>query len=211
MEASEARNRRLAKSTLIVMIAFGIAKVISLGQVVIIARVFGLGRDWDTYVTASQITDPIYTLISGGALAYAFIPVFSGFLARKEPDRAWQVASRVINFVFLATLLVSLIVFALAPAVVNLVTPGFDPAAKTQTAELMRILLFSTLIFSVSGIVMGILNSHNHFLLPALAPIMFDLGILFGVVFLTKSFGVRGIAYGAVLGAALHFAIQVPG
>ncbi len=75
----------------------------------------------------------------------------------------------------------------------------------------MRILLVSTLIFSVSGIVMGILQSHNHFLLPALAPIMYDLGILFGVVFLIKPFGVSGIAIGAVLGAALHLLIQVPG
>jgi putative peptidoglycan lipid II flippase len=75
----------------------------------------------------------------------------------------------------------------------------------------MRILLVSTLIFSVSGISMGILQSHNHFLLPALAPIMFDLGILFGVVFLIRPLGVNGIAAGAVLGAALHFGVQVPG
>ncbi|NOG49311.1 MAG: hypothetical protein HND48_07580 [Chloroflexi bacterium] len=75
----------------------------------------------------------------------------------------------------------------------------------------MRLLLVSTLIFSVSGIVMGILQSHNHFLLPALAPIMFDVGILFGVIVLLGPFGVNGIAIGAVLGAAMHLVIQVPG
>jgi putative peptidoglycan lipid II flippase len=75
----------------------------------------------------------------------------------------------------------------------------------------MRLLLVSTLIFSVSGIVMGILQSFNHFLLPAIAPIMFDVGILFGVIFLLSPFGVYGIALGAVLGAALHLLIQVPG
>ena len=67
---------------------------------------------------------------------------------------------------------------------------------QEQTVQLMRILLVGTLIFSVSGIVMGILQSFNHFLLPALAPIMYDLGILFGVVFLIKPFGVYGIAHG---------------
>jgi putative peptidoglycan lipid II flippase len=179
--------------------------------VVIIAKVFGVGRDWDTYVSASQIPDQVYSLISGGALAYAFIPIFSGFLARKESDRAWHVASRVINTVFLATILISIIVFIFAPTAANIVAPGFDAAAKAQTAGLMRILLLGTLIFSVSGICMGILNSHNHFLLPAMAPIMYDLGILFGAIFLTHILGVRGIAVGAVLGAALHFAIQVPG
>jgi putative peptidoglycan lipid II flippase len=93
----------------------------------------------------------------------------------------------------------------------HVVAPGFPPDVQAQTVELTRILLVSTLIFSVSGIVMGILQSHNHFLLPALAPIMFDVGILFGVIFLLSPFGVRGIAIGAVLGAALHFLIQVPG
>src|SRR5689334_24001643 len=136
MEATEARNRRLARSTLIVMIAFAIAKIISLGQVVIIAKVFGVGRDWDTYVSASQIPDQVYSLISGGALAYAFIPIFSGFLARKEPDRAWHVASRVINTVFLVTILISIIVFIFAPTAANIVAPGFDAAAKAQTAGL---------------------------------------------------------------------------
>ncbi|MCA9895527.1 MAG: oligosaccharide flippase family protein, partial [Anaerolineae bacterium] len=85
------------------------------------------------------------------------------------------------------------------------------PEQVATTAQLMRILLISTLIFSVSGICMGILQSHNHFLLPALAPIMFDVGILIGVIFLLPSLGVVGISMGAVLGAAMHFGIQVPG
>ena len=110
------------------------------------------------------------------------------------------------------TLLVSIVVFLAAPwLVANVVAPGFDEADAAQTVELMRILLVSTLIFSVSGISMGILQSYNSFLLPAIAPIMFDLGILFGAGFLIKPFGVHGIAYGAVLGAALHFAVQIPG
>jgi putative peptidoglycan lipid II flippase len=112
----------------------------------------------------------------------------------------------------MTTLVVSIVVFLIAPwLVANVVAPGFDEAGRQQTVELMRILLLSTLIFSVSGISMGILQSHKHFLLPALAPIMFDLGILFGAGFLIKPFGVHGIAYGAVLGATLHFGIQLPG
>src|SRR5262249_36248497 len=174
--------------------------------------VFGVGREWDTFVTANSLPDLIFTLISGGALAYAFIPIFSGYLARDDKPGAWRLTSHVINTVFSATIVVSIIVFFAAPwLVAHIVAPGFEPAAQQQTADLMRILLISTLIFSVSGISMGILQSHNHFLLPALAPIMFDLGILFGAGFLIKPFGVRGIAYGAVLGAAMHFAIQVPG
>ncbi len=211
-QVTEKRNRQIARSTLIVMAAFAIAKVISLAQTIIIARVFGVGREWDTFVTANSLPELIFTLISGGALAHAFIPIFSGYLARDDKPGAWRLTSHVINTVFAATAVVSVIVFFTAPwLVAHIVAPGFDTAAQQQTADLMRILLISTLIFSVSGISMGILQSHNHFLLPAIAPIMFDLGILFGAGFLIKPFGVRGIAYGAVLGAALHFAVQIPG
>lgn len=205
-------SRQIARSTAIVMGAFAAAKAISLAQTFIIARTFGVGSGWDSFVTANRIPELIFTLISGGALAYAFIPVFSGYLSRGDRDGAWRIASHVINTIFSATLVVSIVAFLAAPWLVeHVVAPGFLPDIQAQTVELMRILLVSTLIFSVSGIVMGILQSHNHFLLPALAPIMYDVGILFGVVFLLTPFGVRGIALGAVLGAALHFLIQVPG
>lgn len=209
---NEKRTRDIWRSTLIVMIAFGVAKVISLAQTVIIASVFGVGTEWDSFVTANRIPELIFTLIAGGALAHAFIPIFSSYLAREDQDGAWTLASHVINFIFTVTTTVSAIAFLIAPWLVkNVVAPGFDAVATQQTVELMRILLLSTMIFSVSGIVMGILQSHNHFLLPAIAPIMFDVGILLGVMFLMPSMGVHGIALGAVLGAALHLLIQVPG
>ncbi|PJF40044.1 MAG: murein biosynthesis integral membrane protein MurJ [Chloroflexi bacterium] len=208
----EQRNRQIAQSTIIVMVAFGIAKAISLAQTVIIVSVFGISREWDAFVAANSIPELIFTLIAGGALANAFIPVFSGFLARGERDRAWRMASQVINTIFTLSFIVSAFVFVFAPTLVReFIAPGFDEVATRQTIELMRILLLSTLIFSVSGIAMGILQSHNHFLLPALAPIMFDVGILFGAIFLIDPFGVNGIAMGAVLGAMMHFGIQVPG
>lgn len=203
---------QLARSTLIVIGAFSVAKAISLVQTVIIANVFGVGREWDTFVTANSIPELIFTLIAGGALANAFIPVFSGYLAREDRSGAWRTASHVINTVFVATLIASVVTFFIAPwLVANLVAPGFTPDAQAETAALMRVLLLGTLIFSVSGIVMGILQSHNRFLLPALAPILFDVGLLLGVIFLSRPFGVYGIAYGAVIGAALHLAIQLPG
>lgn len=212
MQEKSLRKRQITQSTLIVMVAFGAAKAISLIQTVVIAQVFGVGSEWDAFVTANRIPELIFTLISGGALAHAFIPTFSSFLARGETERAWRTATHVINFIFTVTLSVSVVVFLIAPWLVEtVVAPGFDAASTQQTATLMRILLLSTLIFSVSGICMGILQSHNHFLLPALAPIMFDVGILIGVIVLLPPLGTIGIALGAVLGAALHLGIQVPG
>lgn len=206
------RTRKLAQSTFIVMIAFGAAKALSLVQTVIIANVFGVGREWDAFVTANRIPEQIFNLVAGGVLAHAFIPIFTSFLARDDDSGAWRLASRVINTAFLVAFIASLIAFFTAPWLVeNVVAPGFDAQSVQETANLMRILLLSTLIFSISGIVMGILQSFNSFLLPALAPILFDVGLLFGVIFLIEPLGSTGIAIGAVLGALLHLGIQVPG
>ncbi|MCY4525353.1 MAG: murein biosynthesis integral membrane protein MurJ [Anaerolineaceae bacterium] len=211
-DSPEGHRRRLARSTLLVILAFAGAKLISLVQTVVIAQVFGLSSDYDAYVAANGLPELIYTLIAGGAMAHAFIPVFSGLLARGDRAGAWRTASLVINSVFLMTLLLSLLTFVGAPwLTANLVAPGFDADAQDRTVVLMRILLLTTLVFSISGLCMGILQSHNHFLLPALAPVLYDVGILIGVLFLIPSMGINGIAWGAVLGALLHLGIQLPG
>lgn len=206
------RLRQIAFSTALVMVIFGTTKLISLVQTFIIARYFGVGRELDAYVTANRVPELIVVLISGGALGHAFIPIFSGYLARQDRDGAWRLASMVINAVLTAALLISGVVFVLTPWLVpNIIAPGFAPTTTEQTIVLMRILLLGTIIFSISGIFSGILQSHNHFLLPALAPIMYDIGILFGVVVLLQPFGLEGVAVGTVLGAAMHLLIQVPG
>jgi putative peptidoglycan lipid II flippase len=132
-------------------------------------------------------------------------------LSRNDENSAWKLASHVINSAFLLTMVASLIAFLLAPFLIaDVVAPGIIPAAADQAAGMMRVLLIGTLIFSVSGILMGILNSYNHFLAPAIAPAMYDIGILIGAVFLVRPFGIMGLAYGTVLGAALHLIVQLP-
>lgn len=206
------RNRQIARSTAAVMLAFAAAKVISFFQTLVIAQAFGVGSQLDAYVAANRIPELIVIFISGGALTHAFIPIFSGLLAQGDDDAAWELSSHLINTIFILALIISAAVFVIAPwLVANAVAPGFDPITTRHTIEMMRILLLGAIIFSVSGIFSGVLNSHQHFLLPALAPIMYDIGILIGVVFLLPIYGVHGIALGAVLGAAMHLAIQIPG
>lgn len=206
------RSRGLARSTFIVIFAFAAAKAVSLAQTFIIARAFGISAEYDAFVGANRIPEQIYNLIAGGAIAFAFIPVFTGLLARKSTEEAWRTASYVINTIFLFTFIASVIAFIGGPwLVANWVAPGFTPDQQYQTVALMRILLLSTLIFSISGVSMGILQSHNRFLLPALAPILYDIGILIGIVLLIPAMGIYGVAWGAVLGTAMHLGIQLPG
>src|SRR5579859_5338129 len=208
---------RLARSTALVMAFFTVAKLVSLLQKYIIVQRFGVGAEWDTFVAANQVPEQVFNLIAGGALGYAFIPVFSDLLLRADPNdprrtAAWRLASNVMNAVFLTAAAIAVVVFFAAPwLVANVVAPGFPPDSAAQTVSLMRILLGSLLIFSISGLVSSVLQSHQKFVLPALAPILYDVGVLFGAAVLSRRFGVYGIAFGAVIGAAGHLLIQVPG
>jgi putative peptidoglycan lipid II flippase len=205
-------TQHLIQSMVLLFVMFGVSKGISLLQTFIIARAFGVSNEWDAYVAAARVPDLIVLLMGGGALGFAFIPVFSGLLTKGDTDRAWKLASQVVNTIFVAALAASVFAFLFTPMLINrVIAPDFPAETAALSVSLMRILLIGTLIFSVSGMVMSILQSHNHFLLPALAPILNDVGILFGVFFLIGRFGVHGMVYGAVLGAILHFAIQIPG
>jgi putative peptidoglycan lipid II flippase len=212
LKNEEKSKRSMVQSTILVAGFFGIAIVISLAQYFLTARAFGVGAEQDAYVAAVQIPDTITKLLGGGAIGYAFIPLFSGFLARDERDKAWRLASHVVNTFFLASLLGSIFAFIFAPWLIgNVIAVGYPPETQGLSVNLMRLLLISAIIFSVSGLVMGMLHSHNHFLLPALAPILNDLGILGGILFLMPQFGIYGLVYGRIIGALLHLAIQIPG
>ncbi len=131
-----------------------------------------------------------------------------------------------INLAFLVTAAVSVVIIALAePLVRYIIVPHFTPENQALTASLMRLDLLAILLFSISGLVMSGLQANKHFLLPALAPIFYNLGQIFGVTILTPGqglhlgpvtlpafgLGLYGMVYGVILGAALHLLIQVPG
>jgi putative peptidoglycan lipid II flippase len=118
----------------------------------------------------------------------------------------------VINLVLVLTTTLAVLAALLAPWLVHLVlAPGFDPTRQALTAKLMRLMLVTPVIFGVSGVVMGILNARQHFLLPALAPVLYNLGIIAGAVALAPKMNARGLALGVVAGALGHLLIQIPG
>lgn len=194
------------------MALLAIGKAVGVVDDLVKARVFGTSADLDAFVAAGGLPELLNTVISGGALAAPFIPVLASYLSRDDQDHAWRLTSSVLNLAFLITLLLALVVALFAPwFVANFIASGFSPAQQALTAGLMRLTLISTLIFAVSGVVMSVLWAHQHFLLPALAPILYNLGIIGGAVFLARPLGVWGLAIGAVAGSAMHLLIQVPG
>ena len=213
--ANENKTSGMARSAAILAGAMVVSQIFGLLSKAVMGSVFGASAEVDAYLASNRLTETIFNLMAGGALASAFVPTFSALLDREgEKERAWLLASRVANLLCLVLALLCLIGFVFAKAVVKyILVPGFsltDPTLQSLTVKLLRIQLPSVLIFSVSGLMMGVLNTNGNFLFPGLAPAMYQVGILFGVLVLAPRIGIEGAAIGAVLGSALHFLVQFP-
>ena len=204
----------LGRTSLLIGFFFGLDKVLAFVRTGIIARQF---RDsielLDTFNAANNLPDVLFALISGGALAMAFIPLMSEYLTQKGRAAAWDLFSRVANLAFTVTALIAIVIAIFAQPIVDSqigIAPGFGPEQRQLMAELMRLNLIATIIFSISGLVMASLQANQHFLLPAIAPILYNIGQIIGALYLVPIYGIYGLVYGVILGAILHLLIQVP-
>ena len=209
---SAADKAQIARAAGLVMALFVVSRVLGLLREMVISYQFGTGGDLDAYLAAFRLPDILFQIVAGGALASAFIPTFTTLLARQDDKGAWRLASAIINLVLIMTAAFAALAALLAPWLVSaIIAPGFDAQRQALTSDLMRVMLITPVIFGVSGVFMGILNARKHFLLPALAPILYNLGIILGAVFLAPDMGVMGLAAGVVAGALGHLLVQIPG
>ena len=219
---------RLSKISLLLASFFFLDKVLAFVRQVLIARQFGLSAVLDAFNVANNVPDLLFALISGGALAIAFIPVLSEVLTKSGQKPAWLLFSRIANLAFLVTVGLAILVAIFAVPMVKAeigIAPGFTTVQQQLVINLMRLNLVATIIFSISGLVMAGLQANQHFLLPAMAPLFYNVGQIIGVTILSPEegytlgsitlpafgFGVQGLVYGVIIGALLHLAIQIPG
>ncbi len=204
-------GKRFLGHTALVMGAFVFSRLLGLAREAILGAAFSAGNEMDAFRAATRVTETLYVLVAGGALGSAFIPTFTAYLARGERESGWQVASAVINLVFLVTMIAAVGTAMMAPwLVATVLAPGYDAPTQALTVSLLRWTLLSTVVFGVSGLIMGILNANDHFFAPALAPSLYNLGIILGATVLARWWGIHGVAIGTVLGALLHLLIQLP-
>ena len=203
---------RIARAAGLVMVLFVASRALGLVREIVIGAHFGASAELDAYLAAFRLPDLLFTLVAGGALASAFIPTFSERLALGDRASAWDLAAKVANLLLLALTGLAMLAALLArPLVEHIIAPGFTPEQQALAASLMRWMLISTVIFGISGLVMGILNAFQHFLLPALAPVFYNLSIIVAAVTLAPQLGVRALVIGVVVGAVLHLLVQAPG
>jgi putative peptidoglycan lipid II flippase len=200
-------------NSLIVMGGYLLSRITGLLRDIAIAYQFGTSASLGAYYAAFRITDLLYMVVIGGALGSSFIPVFIQTWDRAGERRAWQLASAVMNWALLVLALASALLWLLAPWLTAQFYSGPDVSAQqlALTSDLTRLFLLSPLLLGLGGLAMAVLNAHNRFTLPALAPATYNLGIIGGALLLAPLLGIWGLAWGVVLGAAIYLLLQLPG
>lgn len=237
-------NRQIAQAALLVVLGFLASGVLGLVRTAVFAATFGASAELDAFYTAQRIPEILFTLVAGGALGSAFIPIFARHLSADEPEQAWRLASAVMTLSALAALALGLLLALAAPLYIPLLYG--QGVYQGMVIRLTQIMMITPLIFSISGLLMGILNAHQRFLLPSLAISMNNIGLIVGALVFApllptesglfaypvpvpdalalmpgaagllayvtpRTANVYGLALGAVLGALLHLAVQLPG
>ncbi len=162
----------------------------------------------DVFWAAFRLPDMIFQIIVVGALSSAFIPVFSRYLGDKSESNL--IASSMINVVMAIMIVLSILVVIFAYPLSHLIAGGFSESQQQLMASLTRIMAGAQIFFGFSSFLTGVIQSHKRFLVPALSPVLYNIGIIVGIVFLSPIWGIYGAAIGVVIGACLHLMAQLP-
>ncbi|MBM3205586.1 murein biosynthesis integral membrane protein MurJ, partial [Candidatus Shapirobacteria bacterium] len=203
------RQKTILAAAVIIMLTIAASRVLGLVRNRVLAQFFAV-ESLSVYFAAFRIPETIFEILVFGTFSSAFIPTFTSFISQRKKDEAWYVASVSLNFAFLIFLFLAFLIFLFANPLYHLVAPGFSDQQTLQIANLSRVLLLAQAFFVLSYFLTSVLESLQRFLVPALAPILYNLGIILGTIFLSARFGLYGPVLGAVIGAFFHFLIQLP-
>lgn len=211
MSAARRLAPSMARSAVIVSVAFILSRLLGLMREVILARAFATGPEMDAYVSAFRIPDLLFLTVMSGAFGAAFIPVFGDFITHGDERRAWRLASAVLTWSGITVVALSIAMFILARPLMYLVSPGFDRHTADIAVNLMRILLLSPVFLGLGIAAKGILEAQQQFTLPAIAPLIYNIAIIIGALFFVDDFGIYAVGWAVIIGGLGHFLVQVPG
>lgn len=216
-------NREIIEKALIVLAGFVASGLLGLLRLAVVGAQFGTGAAFDAFAAAQYLPESVFVLIAGGALGSSFIPIYAKYRVIDQ-EAASRLASAVMTLSAAAAALLGLLIYAVAPQLVSLVLyRGRSPQEQQLMIDMVRLMMLTPFIFSISGLLMGLLQSHAAFWLPAIAISMNNIGIIIGALFIAPALpphpdvgqvgdlNIMGLAYGAVLSALLHLLVQLPG
>ena len=209
------QTERISSAALIISIASFLSFILGLVRDNLLTRTFGAGNELDVYYTAFRIPDFVALVLMMGAISVAIIPIFTQNLLKDLPgqtgkQRAFNYLANLLNVSLVFLTAVCLVLFIFAPALIALIAPGFSEEKKQITVELTRVMFLSPILIGISNIISAVLMVFKRFLITSLAPIVYNLGSIIGILFFVPLFGIMGLAWGIVLGALMHLVIQIP-
>ena len=202
-------SQKISSAALIVAFFGLISRLFGLWRDRMLASQFGAGEMLDIYYAAFKIPDLVFNLLIVGAISSAFLPIFYEYSSKDKND-ALKFASNILNVLIISLLFISVLLVFFAPQLIFFIAPGFNDNAINLTVKLSRILFISPILLGISALVSALLQAYSKFLITSLAPVFYNLGIIFGIILLVPYFGILGLAYGVILGAFFHFIIQLP-
>jgi putative peptidoglycan lipid II flippase len=209
---TEHLNRRIASATGIVMASVLLSRILGFFRDWTVAHQIGANASTSAYYTAFTLPDFLNYLIAGGSLSITFIPVFAKYVAEQREDEGWRVFSTVVTVMGFVLITLVLLGEIFAAHLVKYIAPGFKPAELQQTIFLTRLMLPAQICFYEGSILSAVQYAKGQFVIPSLAPIVYNVGIIIGGVALSARIGITGFAVG-VLGGAIagNFLLQVYG
>jgi putative peptidoglycan lipid II flippase len=206
------KQTNILSAAAVLMVAVLLSRVLGLVRDRLLAgRFFNAGQQWqlDVYFAAFRIPDMVFQLLVLGALSAAFIPVYSAHI-QKNKDKSWDLVYGVITLASISFAVLTGLILFFANPLCQLIAPEFSSTEVALMVQLTKIMLLSQFFFVVSNFFTGVLQSHQRFLVPAIAPILYNVGIIIGIIYLSPTMGIYGPTAGVALGALLHLLIQWP-
>ena len=209
------RHLNILPPTLLLALSALLSRFLGIFRDHLLAKTFGATagtgiHNLDTYYAAFRIPDLLYNLLIFGAISAAFIPIFTQYKKDGRFDDAWKFASSMLHLMLIAVLVIAGVSYLFAPYLVHIVAGGFEGEQLQLTIKLMRILLLSPIIFSITSILVSIQDSFKTFFFRSLGPLFYNLGIIAGILLFAENFGVVGVVWGVIIGAAMDLFIQLP-
>src|SRR6202142_1103528 len=205
-------HRRIAAASGIVMASVLLSRVLGFFREWTVAHQIGSNSVTDAYYAAFTLPDFLNYLIAGGSLSVTFIPVFAKYVAEKSEDEGWHVFSTVVTVMGVALVALVLLGEIFAHKLVVVIAPGFSPAERERVVFLTRLMLPAQICFYQGSILSAVQYAKGQFVIPSLAPLVYNVGIILGGVLLSSRIGMTGFAVGVLGGAfAGNFLLQIYG
>lgn len=203
------KQKSIFSAAVLIMIMISLSRILGLVRNRVLAHFFP-AETLSIYFAAFRLPETIFEILIFGTLSSAFIPVFTSYISKKREEEAWYVVSSVINLTLVFFLILAIFIFVFAQPIYRLIAPGFSSEDVLKIANLSRILLLAQAFFILSYFLTAVLESFQRFLIPALSPLFYNLGIIVFTILAAEKWGIYAPVLGATVGAFFHFIIQLP-